>query len=382
MDPRLALISTLVAGGLTATPVAVGLADGQKVTPAVQLAVAARAGCMGDDVEKITTATAVGLAESHGRWDAVGDQTLADSKWGYSWGAWQIRSLRVQKGTGGPRDEDALADPAFQTASMCEISGSGTDWTPWSTFTSHDYLTYWSAAETAAQVALGVHLDAAPGGQAPASDGCEAHGKSYALGAMLDRVWCATVVKAWKAIGRRNPDDEAWKRVDAAVFGDGPTPAPAGPAAPAGGRSAGGVSCPVVAGLQVGDGWGEARTGHTHQGIDVFGDMGSPLVAPFAGVVVEANDDEAAGGLGGRDVVLRRADGAEVYLAHADSVTAAAGQQVTAGQQVGTVGNSGNARGGASHVHVQWYPPGSSSPAPAGATIGAACGSNPDPATP
>jgi hypothetical protein len=39
---------------------------------------------------------------------AEGDQSLADAKWGSSWGAWQIRSVRAQKGTGGIRDEDRL----------------------------------------------------------------------------------------------------------------------------------------------------------------------------------------------------------------------------------------------------------------------------------
>lgn len=45
--------------------------------------------------------------------DAVGDQALANSVWGYSYGFMQVRSLRSNKGTGKFRDEDQLPDPLF-----------------------------------------------------------------------------------------------------------------------------------------------------------------------------------------------------------------------------------------------------------------------------
>jgi murein DD-endopeptidase MepM/ murein hydrolase activator NlpD len=72
--------------------------------------------------------------------------------------------------------------------------------------------------------------------------------------------------------------------------------------------------------------------------------------------------------------------GARAYLAHLNRVDVAVGAKVKAGQQVGLVGNSGNARGGATHVHAQWYAPGSDAPSPAGPTLSAACGKNTDPA--
>ena len=65
-------------------------------------------------------------------------------------------------------------------------------------------------------------------------------------------------------------------------------------------------------------------------------------------------------------------------MAQSDPIDVTAGQAVTGGQQVGTVGNTGNARGGDAHVHAQWYPGGQSDPAPAGSTLGAACGHDPD----
>ncbi len=38
----------------------------------------------------------------------IGDQDLATDIWGYSYGGFQIRSLREQKGTGATRDETRL----------------------------------------------------------------------------------------------------------------------------------------------------------------------------------------------------------------------------------------------------------------------------------
>lgn len=87
-------------------------------------------------------ATAIALAESGGRTDAVGDVGLQDAKWGPSIGLWQIRSLRAEYGTGSPRDASRLKDPTFNAAAMVSISGKGGNWKPWSTYTSGSYKRY------------------------------------------------------------------------------------------------------------------------------------------------------------------------------------------------------------------------------------------------
>jgi hypothetical protein len=71
----------------------------------------------------------------------VGDQDLANDKWGYSYGGFQIRSLRSQKGTGGFRDEEKLLDPVFN-CQAAKYLHSQSGWTPWSTFTSGMYKAY------------------------------------------------------------------------------------------------------------------------------------------------------------------------------------------------------------------------------------------------
>jgi hypothetical protein len=84
-------------------------------------------------------ATAIALAESGGNSDAVGDVGLENATWGPSVGLWQIRSLKAQTGTGGPRDVTQLKDPRFNARAMRAISTGGTNWRPWSTYTSGSY---------------------------------------------------------------------------------------------------------------------------------------------------------------------------------------------------------------------------------------------------
>jgi hypothetical protein len=97
-----------------------------------------------------TTATAIALAESGGKTDAVGDVGLQDAKWGPSIGLWQIRSLKAETGTGSPRDASRLKDPYFNAKAMVSISGGGGSWRPWSTYTSGSYKKFLSPAATGA----------------------------------------------------------------------------------------------------------------------------------------------------------------------------------------------------------------------------------------
>lgn len=106
------------------------------LSPAQLYALARNAGL---SATAATTATAVALAESGGRSDAVGDVALEDGTWGPSVGPWQIRSLKAQTGTGGPRDVTRLSDPAFNAASMASISGGGKNFGPWTTYTKGTY---------------------------------------------------------------------------------------------------------------------------------------------------------------------------------------------------------------------------------------------------
>jgi len=74
--------------------------------------------------------------------DAVGDEALANETWGFSYGGFQIRSLRSQKGTKAIRDEEMLVRPRFNCKSAIAIKQAWGSWEAWSTYTSGMYKAY------------------------------------------------------------------------------------------------------------------------------------------------------------------------------------------------------------------------------------------------
>ena len=71
----------------------------------------------------------------------IGDQDLADAIWGFSYGGFQIRSLRAHRGTGKYRDEERLDEVGFNLDSAVTIFRES-GWDAWSTFTSGMYKAY------------------------------------------------------------------------------------------------------------------------------------------------------------------------------------------------------------------------------------------------
>lgn len=130
------------------------------LSPAQIYALARNAGL---DLSPALIATAVALAESGGRTDAMGDLGLQNATWGPSVGLWQIRSLKSQSGTGQPRDATKLTDPVFNAKSMASISGTGSNFGPWSTFNNGSYKNHISAVIAS--------LKANPGAADPSSIG-------------------------------------------------------------------------------------------------------------------------------------------------------------------------------------------------------------------
>ncbi|HEV8675017.1 MAG TPA: hypothetical protein VGX21_13300 [Methylomirabilota bacterium] len=122
------------------------------LTDAQVAAVFAQAGFAG---QGLLTMVATVLGESGGDPDILGDENLANAKWGPSIGLGQIRSLWAERGTGGSRDPDRLTDPDFNAAAAYEISSRGTNFKPWSVFTSGRYRQYlaraWAAVAGAPQ---------------------------------------------------------------------------------------------------------------------------------------------------------------------------------------------------------------------------------------
>lgn len=114
---------------------------------------------------------------------------------------------------------------------------------------------------------------------------------------------------------------------------------------------------PIPAAHTYGDGFGAPRSGHTHQGQDIFAPCGTPLIAAHSGVIKARAFQSAAGNY----VVIDAAGVKQDYFyAHMKApAKVAKGAQVTTGQQVGKVGDTGDASG--CHLHFElwvgagWY---------------------------
>ncbi|WP_034918280.1 M23 family metallopeptidase [Gillisia sp. CAL575] len=100
--------------------------------------------------------------------------------------------------------------------------------------------------------------------------------------------------------------------------------------------------------------WGAQRDGgkRSHEGIDIFASRGTPVIATVDGRITSSGEK----GLGGKQVWLRDTKrGQSLYYAHLDSVAPIKNYQVKAGDTLGFVGNTGNARTTAPHLHFGIY---------------------------
>lgn len=109
--------------------------------------------------------------------------------------------------------------------------------------------------------------------------------------------------------------------------------------------------------------FGDARDGgrRDHHGVDIFAPRGTPVVAAADGVVRGVSTTT----LGGRVVWLSdQTNGQSIYYAHLQEWRVEEGQRVKAGDVLGLVGNTGNARTTPPHLHFGIYRNGPLDPLP------------------
>lgn len=114
---------------------------------------------------------------------------------------------------------------------------------------------------------------------------------------------------------------------------------------------------------QLYDSWGDGRSGgRSHEGIDIMAARGTPIVSPTKAIVSSIG----FGANGGNYVYTINPGGERFYYAHLDSYAEGLteGKVLEAGDLIGHVGNSGNASGGAPHLHFGIYQGGASNPYP------------------
>jgi len=120
------------------------------------------------------------------------------------------------------------------------------------------------------------------------------------------------------------------------------------------GAGAGPAGAPVGAGEYVFPVQGYRGTIAPHHGTgrtaaDLFAPEGTPVLVMRGGTVTAAGDDD----IGGFSVYIDADDGNDYYYAHlVGPPQVRAGQRVTAGQLLGGVGDTGNARGTGHHLHL------------------------------
>jgi hypothetical protein len=103
----------------------------------------------------------------------------------------------------------------------------------------------------------------------------------------------------------------------------------------------------------IGSFWGDVREGgkRKHEGIDIFAKRGTPVVAVCDGFISSVGN----GGIGGKTIWLQTAGFKTIYYAHLDEQKVKGGEFVRKGEVIGTVGNTGNARTTAPHLHFGIY---------------------------
>jgi putative cell wall-binding protein len=113
-----------------------------------------------------------------------------------------------------------------------------------------------------------------------------------------------------------------------------------------------GMLFPVDGPCDFQDTFGAPRSGgRTHEGTDIMAARGTPVIATVNGTVSSKDS-----GLGGRVIYLDGDSGWRFYYAHLSDWAVTSGW-VEAGTVIGYVGNTGNASGGACHLHLQMWTP-------------------------
>ncbi|MDT0621807.1 M23 family metallopeptidase [Croceitalea vernalis] len=90
--------------------------------------------------------------------------------------------------------------------------------------------------------------------------------------------------------------------------------------------------------------WGSSIT---HKGIDIFADRSTPVLASTNGIVIYTSE----GGKGGKSVMVLGPKWRFHYYAHLNEVQAFTFQPLKRGTVLGTVGDTGNAKGKPPHLH-------------------------------
>ena len=106
------------------------------------------------------------------------------------------------------------------------------------------------------------------------------------------------------------------------------------------------LSMPVKSAFRYTSGFG-ARWGRAHQGVDLAGPVGTPIMATGDGVVTFAGRQSGYGNL----IKVEHALGTETRYGHLSKINVKVGQKVSRGSLIGAMGNTGRSTG--PHLHYE-----------------------------
>jgi peptidoglycan LD-endopeptidase LytH len=90
--------------------------------------------------------------------------------------------------------------------------------------------------------------------------------------------------------------------------------------------------------------WGKSGT---HKGVDIFAKEGTSVLAATSGIVIYSGEM----GRGGNVIVVLGPKWRLHYYAHLQQQLASFGEFISGGEEIGSVGTSGNAAGKSPHLH-------------------------------
>ena len=90
-----------------------------------------------------------------------------------------------------------------------------------------------------------------------------------------------------------------------------------------------------------------SRSSGTHTGLDIATSLGTPIKAASSGKVIQAGWKGTYGNL----VIIQHTDSIQTYYAHCSKLYVTAGQQVSQGEVIASVGSTGNSTG--PHLHLE-----------------------------
>ena len=94
--------------------------------------------------------------------------------------------------------------------------------------------------------------------------------------------------------------------------------------------------------------WGRSIT---HKGVDIFAKEGAKVLARTRGLVIFAGDN----GRGGKSIIILSNKYRLHYYAHLKSINTNNYRYILAGNKIGEVGSTGNAKGKPAHLHYSIF---------------------------